>query len=176
MDSTDSIDSIGWYVLYTRARHEKAVAAELLRRGIEAFVPLREVLSQWKDRKKLVQLPLFPGYIFVRLDQTRRREVLQFFGAISLVGVHGVLTPIPDAQIEALQTICQTKRPVGPSPYRTEGERIQVVRGPLAGLQGILSEQEGRHCLIVSIDLLQQSVAVELNADSVIPIDGHGPR
>ncbi|MBZ0159120.1 MAG: UpxY family transcription antiterminator [bacterium] len=152
------------------------MAEELLRRGIEAFVPLREVLSQWKDRKKLVQLPLFPGYIFVHFDQTMRREVLQPVGAISLVGVHGVLTPIPDAQIEAIRTICRTKRPLDLSPYLTEGERIQVVRGPLAGLQGFLSEQEGRQCLVVSIDLLQQSLAVEVDADSVVPIDGHGSQ
>lgn len=163
-------------MLYTRPRHEKAVAEELRRCGIEAFVPLREVLSHWKDRQKLVQLPLFPGYIFVYIDQSRRRVVLRSAGAVALVGLHGVLAPIPDAQIEALRTICLAKRPFDLSPYRTEGERIQVAHGPLAGLQGILSEQEGRHCLVVSIDLLQQSVAVELNADSVIPINGHGPR
>ncbi len=170
MDSIDSIDAIEWYALYTRARHEKAVAEELLRRGIEAFVPLREVRSQWKDRQKRVQLPLFPGYLFVHFDQTRRREVLQPAGAVSLVGLHGVLAPIPNAQIEALRTICRTNRPLSPVPYLTEGERIQIVNGPLAGLQGLVSEQEGRHCLIVSVDLLQQSVAVELNADSTIPL------
>ena len=160
-----------WYALYTRPRHEKAVAEQLARRQVEAFLPLREVLSRRKDRRKLVQLPLFPGYVFVHTPLSQKREVVSADGVISMVGFRGAPAPIPDAQIEAVREICLTKLPCDPYPYLTEGRWVRVSRGPLAGLSGILIRKKSKHRLIVSIDILQQSVAVEIDADCAVPID-----
>jgi transcriptional antiterminator NusG len=160
-----------WYALYTRPRHEKAVAEQLARRRAEAFLPLREVLSRWKDRRKLVQLPLFPGYVFVHTPLSQKREVVSVDGVISIVNFRGAPAAIPDAQIEAVREICLTKLPCDPYPYLTEGRWVRVSRGPLAGLSGILIRKKSKHRLVVSIDILQQSVAVEIDADCAVPID-----
>ncbi len=160
-----------WYALYTRPRHEKAVAEQLVRRQVETFLPVREVLSRWKDRRKLVQLPLFPGYVFVRTALERKREVVSADGVVCMVGFHGTPAPIPDEQIEGVREICVTKLPCDPYPYLTEGREVRVIRGPLAGLSGILIRKKSKHRLVVSIDLLRQSVAVEIDADSAIPVD-----
>ncbi len=160
-----------WYAVYTRPRHEKAVAEQLARRQVEAFLPLREVLSRWKDRRKLVQLPLFPSYVFVHTALMRKREVVSTDGVIYMVSFHGVPAPIPDEQIGAVREICLTKLSCDPYPYLTEGRWVRVIRGPLAGLRGILVKKKSKHRLVVSIDILQQSVSVEIDADSAIPFD-----
>lgn len=162
---------LNWYALYTRPRHEKAVAEQLEKRKIEAFLPLREVLSRWKDRRKLVQLPLFPGYVFVRTNLRWKGEVVRTPGVVHMVSFHGVPAPIPDEQVEAVRQICLTKLPCDPYPYLTEGRWVRVVHGPLTGLAGILVRKKAKHRLVVSIDLLKQSVSVEMDADSVIPLD-----
>ena len=160
-----------WYALYTRPRHEKVVAEQLINREMEAFLPIREVLSRWKDRRKLVQLPLFPGYLFVRTSLTHKRQVVSTDGVVCMVSFQGAPAPIPDEEIEAVREICLTKLPCDPYPYLTEGRWVRVVRGPLAGLSGILVRKKGKHRLVVSIDILQQSVAVEIDADCAVPLD-----
>lgn len=160
-----------WYALYTRPRHEKAVAEQLARRQVETFLPVREVLSRWKDRRKLVQLPLFPGYVFTRTTLARKRDVVSADGVVFMVGFHGVPVPIPDEQIEAVREICLTKLPCDPYPYLTEGRWVRVIRGPLGGLTGILVRKKSKHRLVVSIDILQKSVSVEIDADSAVPLD-----
>lgn len=160
-----------WYALYTRPRHEKAVSAQLARRRVEAFLPVREVLSRWKDRRKLVQLPLFPGYVFTRTTLARKRDVVSADGVVCMVNFHGVPAPIPDEQIEAVREICLTKLPCDPYPYLTEGRWVRVVRGPLGGLTGILVRKKSKHRLVVSIDILQKSVSVEIDAESAVPLD-----
>ncbi len=166
-----SQQAVRWYALYTRPRHEKAVAEQLAGRQLEAFLPVREVLSRWKDRRKLVQLPLFPGYVFVRTPLTRKRDVVRTDGVVYMVSFHGVPAPVPDEQIEAVKEICLTKLPCDPYPYLTEGRWVRVIRGPLNGLTGILVRKKGKHRLVISVDILQQSVAVEIDADSAVPLD-----
>ncbi|MGH7352838.1 MAG: UpxY family transcription antiterminator [Candidatus Methylomirabilales bacterium] len=166
-----SLSSLRWYALYTRPRHEKVVTEQLAKREMEAFLPVREVLSRWKDRRKLVQLPLFPGYVFVRTSLVQKRQVVSADGVVCMVGFQGTPAPIPDEQIEAVREICLTKLPCDPYPYLTEGRWVRVVRGPLAGLSGILVRKKSKHRLVVSIDILQQSVAVEIDADSAVPLD-----
>ncbi len=169
--SHQSLSLVRWYALYTRPRHEKAVAEQLIKREMEAFLPVREVLSRWKDRRKLVQLPLFPGYLFVRTSLTHKRQVVSTDGVVCMVSFQGAPAPIPDEEIEAVREICLTKLPCDPYPYLTEGRWVRVVRGPLAGLSGILVRKKGKHRLVVSIDILQQSVAVEIDADCAVPLD-----
>ena len=167
----EPLTSSRWYALYTRPRHEKAVAEHLARRQLEAFLPLREVLSRWKDRRKLVQLPLFPGYIFVRTALIRKRDVVSTDGVVCMVNFHGTPAPIPDEQIETVREICLTKLPCDPYPYLTEGRWVRVIRGPLGGLTGILVRKKGKHRLVISVDILQQSVSVEIDAESAVPLD-----
>ena len=169
--SHQSLSLVRWYALYTRPRHEKVVAEQLVKREMEAFLPVREVLSRWKDRRKLVQLPLFPGYVFVRTSLTQKRQVVSTDGVVCMVSFQGTPAPIPDEEIEAVREICLTKLPCDPYPYLTEGRWVRVVRGPLAGLSGILVRKKGKHRLVVSIDILQQSVAVEIDADCAVPLD-----
>ncbi|MBI5167002.1 MAG: UpxY family transcription antiterminator [candidate division NC10 bacterium] len=168
---TNHHSALRWYALYTRPRHEKAVAEQLERRQIEAFRPLREVLSRWKDRRKLVQLPLFPGYVFVHSDLWRKRDIVSVPGVVFMVGFDGAPAPIPDEQIEAVRQVCLTKLPCDPYPYLTVGRWVRVVRGPLSGLAGILIKKKSKHRLVVSIDILKQSVSVEMDADSAVPLD-----
>jgi len=169
--SHQSLSVLRWYALYTRARHEKAVAEQLIKREMEAFLPVREVLSRWKDRPKLVQLPLFPGYVFVRTSLTHKRQVVSTDGVVCMVSFQGTPAPIPDEELEAVREICLTKLPCDPYPHLTEGRWVRVIRGPLAGLSGILVRKKGKHRLVVSIDILQQSVAVEIDADCAVPLD-----
>jgi len=169
--SHQSLSLVRWYALYTRPRHEKAVAEQLIKREMEAFLPVREVLSRWKDRRKLVQLPLFPGYVFVRTSLTHKRQVVSTDGVVCMVSFQGSPAPIPDEEIEAVREICLTKLPCDPYPYLTEGRWVRVVRGPLDGLTGILVRKKSKHRLVVSIDILQQSVAVEIDADCAVPLD-----
>ncbi len=127
--SPHPLSALRWYALYTRPRHEKAVAEQLERHRIEVFLPLREVLSRWKDRKKLVQRPLFPSYVFVRTDLGRKGEVVRTNGVVCMVSFNGVLAPIPEEQIAAVRQVCLTKLPCDPYPYLTEGRWVRAVGG-----------------------------------------------
>ncbi|MFQ5839835.1 MAG: UpxY family transcription antiterminator [Candidatus Methylomirabilales bacterium] len=160
-----------WYALYTRPRHEKVVAGQLEGRRIEVFLPLREVLSRWKDRRKLVELPLFPGYLFLHTELSRKRDIVSAKGAVRLVGFDGTPAPIPEEQVEAVRQVCLTKLLCDPYPYLNTGRPVRVTHGPLAGLTGILVKKKSKHRLILSVDVLQQSVAVEIDAASVEPYD-----
>ncbi len=157
-----------WYAVYTRSRHEKVVAEELCRRQVECFLPLRDVLSKWKDRRKLVQLPVFPGYLFVNTDMERRRiDVLRVPSVVRIVGFKGVPEPIPSEQIQAVKDLVFHQLEFDPHPYLHAGDRVRIVRGPLRGVEGILLEKKNRYRFVLSIDLIQQAVACEIDAEDV---------
>lgn len=157
-----------WYAVYTRPRHEKVTAEELWRRRIECFLPLREVLSKWKDRKKVVQFPLFPGYLFVNTDMSRRRiDILRVPSVVRVVGFNSLPEPIPKEQIQAVKDLVFHQLDFDPYPYLHEGDRVRVTRGPLRGVEGFLLEKKNRYRFVLSIDLIQQSVACEIDAADV---------
>ena len=157
-----------WYAVYTRARHEKVVAEELWLRQIESFLPLQERLSTWKDRRKLVQFPLFPGYLFVRTEmQSRRVDILRVPSIVRIIGFNGVPEPIPAAQIKAVKCLVFNEIPLNPHPFIHEGDRVRIIRGPLREMEGRLLEKKNRYTFILSIDLIQQSVACEIEAVDV---------
>ena len=157
-----------WYAVYTRARHEKVVAEELWLRQIESFLPLQERLSTWKDRRKLVQFPLFPGYLFVRTEmQSRRVDILRVPSIVRIIGLNGVPEPIPAAQIKAVKCLVFNEIPLNPHPFIHEGDRVRIIRGPLREMEGRLLEKKNRYTFILSIDLIQQSVACEIEAVDV---------
>lgn len=160
-----------WYAVYTRSRHEKVVEEELQRKSIETFLPLREVLSQWKDRKQRVHIPLFTGYLFVHVPmQQRRLDIVKVPGVARIIGFDNRAEPIPDEQIQAIQTFLQTTIKYDPYPYVKVGQRVEIRRGALRGMQGILLKKKNKFKFILSVDLIQQSVALEIDASDVEPI------
>ena len=157
-----------WYAVYTKSRHEKVVAEELWQKDIEVFLPLRNVISKWKDRRKEVQFPLFPGYLFVNVPiRERRLDIIKVPSVVRIVGYENEPTPIPSDQISAVKTLVFSKLPYDPYPDIVIGDRVHVKRGPLRGLDGILVEKKSNYRFVVSVDLIQQAVACEIDAADV---------
>ncbi len=157
-----------WYAVYTKSRHEKVVAEELWQKQIECFLPLQQRYSKWKDRTKLVQFPLFPGYLFVHTDMRRRRvDILKVPSVVRIVGFNGTPEPIPNEQVQGVKNLVFHQMRFDPHPYLHAGDRVRIIRGPLRGVEGILLEKKNRYRFVLSIDLIQQSVACEIDADDV---------
>ncbi len=161
-----------WYALYTRSRFEKKLLSELTDRSVEVFLPMREVLSRWKDRKKRIWIPLFPGYIFVHHVDTpaNRYRVLNIPGAVRFVGIEGHAEPVPDEQLDAVRRFLESSISIDPYPYLRVGKRVEVVAGPLKGIQGILVKKKGRFRFVLQVDLIRQAVSVEIDASDVRPL------
>ena len=161
-----------WYALYTRSRFEKKMLSELSDRGIEVFLPMREILSRWKDRKKKIWIPLFPGYIFVNQVDTpeNRFRVLNIPGAVRFVTLEGRAAPVPEEQIAYVRRFLESSIAIDPYPYMQVGTRVEVIAGPLKGIQGILVEKRGRFRFVIQVDLIRQAVSVEIDASDVRPI------
>ena len=153
-----------WYAAYTSANHEKRVAEQLGVRLVEHFVPLYESMRRWKDRKVRLQLPLFPGYVFVRLAACERLRVLQVPGVARLVGFNGLPCALPDSDIEALKAGLASGIRAEPYPFQLVGRRVRVKAGPLEGLQGIVVRRKNRFRLVISLDLIHRAAAVEVEA------------
>ena len=161
-----------WFAIQTKARHEKRVATQLQEKGVVAFLPILSKMHQWSDRKRQVDLPLFTTYVFVRIgwEQTSRVNVLQTNGVFRFVGVRGMGVPIPDQQIESLQTIVREKVPFAPQPFLNVGQKVRIRGGSLDGLCGILSSINDDRSLIVSVDSIQRSLAIRIDGYGVEPI------
>ena len=162
-----------WYAAYTCANHEKAVTRQLQQRSVECFLPLYESVRRWKDRRVRLQLPLFPGYVFVRLSLRDRLQALQIPGVARLVGFDGQPTPVPDEDIEAIRACLAGSHPVQPRRYLQRGERVRVLSGPLAGLSGVIVREKKTTRLVVSLDLLMRSVSVEFDSADFAPHTNH---
>ena len=156
-----------WYVAQTCARHEKRVAEHLGCRGIEYLLPLYEKVSRWKDRRVHLQLPLFAGYIFVRLPLCERLRVLQVPSITRLVGFGGMPVPVPAEEIRAVQSGLASRVQLEPHPFLTVGRHVQIKSGPLAGFQGILLRKKGSYRLVLSVELIQRSIAVDVDASDI---------
>jgi transcription antitermination factor NusG len=156
-----------WYAAYTAARHEKRVAEQLRERGIESFLPLYSSVRRWKDRRVRLQLPLFPGYVFVHTPLAERLRVLQLPGVVRMVGFNGLPVALPDSEIEALRRGLADERRVEPHPYLTVGRKVRIKNGPLAGAEGILVRKKKSLRVVISLDLIQRSAAVEIDAGDV---------
>jgi transcription antitermination factor NusG len=165
-----------WYAVHTRSNFERTITAELATRSIENYLPVYEEVHEWKDRKRRVALPLFPGYVFARfLDEPGlRRKVLTTSGVVRILGLGGAIEPIPDEQIEAVQAILSSGAPFFSLPSLCKGSWVRVLRGPLAGLEGRLVRIKKQARLVVSLPLLGQSVTVEVNTKDVEVVRGSG--
>jgi transcription antitermination factor NusG len=156
-----------WYALRVRSRCEKAVQRALLARGYEQFLPLHTKRSQWSDRAKDVRFPLFPGYIFSRFDFARRVPLLCIPGVIHIIGNGNMPIAIREHELKAIARFLDSGLPVTPWPYLQIGQTVVVRRGSLTGVEGILLKLKGQSRLVVSVTLLQRSVAVEIERDWV---------
>ncbi|HEU4685236.1 MAG TPA: UpxY family transcription antiterminator [Nitrospira sp.] len=159
-----------WYAVRTKSRHEKVVRDQLAGQGLEPLLPTVKRRSQWKDRKQEIEVPLFSGYCFVRFATEQKLPVLKTTGVVDIVGGGSRPEPIPEDEIAALQKLMQTVLPYDPHPYLHEGMLVEVVRGPLAGVQGLLLRKEKRHRLILGVRLIQQAAAVEIDVRDVVPV------
>jgi transcription antitermination factor NusG len=158
-----------WYAAYTSANHEKRVSEQLSRRDIEYFLPLYSSARQWKDRRVTLELPLFPGYVFVRTMLRDRLRVLQISGVSRLVGFDGTPTALPEGEIEALRASLSAAVHAKPHPFLTIGRRVRVKAGPLAGLEGIVIRRKNRVRLVISLGLIQRAAAVEVDEADLEP-------
>ena len=156
-----------WFAVYTSARHEKTVARQLGQRCIEKFLPLYRSLHRWKDRRKLVDLALFPSYVFVRIEARDKLRVLQVPGVVSLVTFNGQLAALPEQEINALRSGLDRGVYAEPCPYLRVGRRVRVAAGPLAGAEGILVKKKEKCRVVISLDVLMRSVAVEVDSTDV---------
>jgi len=158
-----------WYALTTCSRHEKSVAEQIERRSFQCFLPLYRSVRRWKDRRKELNLALFPGYVFVRMALEDRLRVLQLPGVVRLVSFNGKPAVLPDAEIEALQARLSGDVRVEPHPYLRTGRRVRVRSGAMQGLEGIIVRRKERCRVVFSIDLIMRSVAVEVDEADVEP-------
>ena len=156
-----------WYAAYICANHEKRVAAELGAREVEHFLPLYSSVRRWKDRRVNLDLPLFPGYVFVRLALGDRLRVVQIPSVVRLVGFGGLPTALPDTEMEILRSGLSERLRAEPHPFLTVGRRVRITAGPFAGLEGILRRKKTNLRVVVSLELIQRSVAVDVDAADV---------
>jgi transcription antitermination factor NusG len=158
-----------WFAIWTRSRHEQTVREELELRGIEAFLPTITKWSRWKDRKKKIDWPLFPGYCFARFAPESRLPVLKCNGVVSIVSFNGEPAPIPEQEIDSLRLLVATDLAYDPCPLIREGMMVEVVHGPLRGIMGRLVRKGSHARLVLAVDLIGQAVSVEVDAADVKP-------
>ena len=161
-----------WFALRVKSNCEKIVALAAQSKGFQGFLPVYESRRRWSDRVKSIEFPLFPGYVFCRLNPQRRLPLLTIPGALHLVGIGKMPVAIEDAEIDAIQAAVQSGLSVEPWPYLEIGQRVQLDDGPLAGLEGILVGTSKDHRLVVSVTLLKRSVSVAIERHWAKPVDG----
>jgi transcription antitermination factor NusG len=158
-----------WYAACTFPRHEKCVALHLQQRGFDYFLPVYQETHRWKDRRKIVEMALFPGYVFVRMTLKQQPGVLQLASVARLVSFQGRPAALPDAEIEALRNGLAENLHAEPHPYLKLGRRVQITSGPLAGTAGILLRKKQSFRVVLSIEMIKRSVAVELDVSDIAP-------
>lgn len=166
----DPADRRQWFAVWTRSRHERTVFEQLAERNIEAFLPTITRWSRWKDRKKQVEWPLFPGYCFARFEARARLDVLKCSGVVSIVTFNGEPAPVPDREIEGIRTLIGSLLPYDPCPMLKEGTLVEVIHGPLNGVVGRLQRKGAHARLVLSVDLIGRGVSVQVDAADVRPL------
>lgn len=164
----EDITNSQWYAVYVKSRQEKVIAKTFEKQSIEHFLPLYKTLNQWKDRKKIVERPLFAGYLFVNIPKDKYAIVLNTSGVVTILG-NGKrdFVPIPQEEIDRIKQITRGDFEKIPCPFITEGQKIYIKSGPLRGFQGILDKKKNKHQIIFSIELLNRSVSVTVNAKDI---------
>jgi transcription antitermination factor NusG len=158
-----------WFAIRVRAKHEKAAALNLGRHGFEEYVPLHSVRRRWSDRVRVVETALFPSYIFCRFPSHDRLRVLNSPGVESIVGFGKTDIPVDDAEIQAVRTLIASGCPLAPWPFLRIGQRVTIASGPLAGLRGVVLRDQDSWRVVVSVEALDRSLAVEVDRDMIFP-------
>jgi transcription termination/antitermination protein NusG len=158
-----------WYAVHTRSRHEKLVAFHLLQRGVERYLPTVIETHRWSDRRQKVELPLFPGYVFVQIVPTNetRVEVLRTPGVVAFVGNGPEGTAIPAGEIEAVRTLIEKQLNWLPHPFLREGQRVRIRGGSLDGVEGIFLKRNGQETLLISVAAIQRSLSISVQGYDV---------
>lgn len=173
-DNTES--RLFWHAAYTSSRHEKTVVEHLRQREVECFLPLYETVRRWNNGRHRVQLPLFPSYVFVRMEARDRLRVLQVPGLAQLVTFQGAPAALPDSEIETLRSALATGVFAQPHRYLSVGSKVEICRGPLQGLRGILLRHQGQFRVVLSVEMIMRSIVVEVEASDLVSIDRKDPR
>jgi transcription termination/antitermination protein NusG len=168
---------LNWFAVHARTRFEKKIVCEFEEKGIETFLPLFSSKHKWSDRQSVVHQPLFPGYVFVRISavQNERVSVLRTIGVMNFVGARGVGTPIPDCEIRSVRTLLEQRLPFQLYPFLSVGQRVRILGGCLDGIGGILTAINGSQSLVVSVQLIQRSIALQISGYQVEPVRAAGP-
>jgi len=163
------LTDLEWFAIWTRSRHEKLVREQLQHKHIEVFLPTITKWSRWKDRKKKIDWPLFPGYCFARFDVADRLPILKCEGVVTIIGTDGLPSPIPAVEIDGIRQLIESDLAYDPCPLIKEGEMVEVKAGPLKGVVGRLIRKGAHARLMLSVDLIGQAVSVEVDAADVKP-------
>ena len=164
-----SPEETAWYAIWTRSRHEQVVREQLEQKGYEAFLPTIPKWSRWKDRKKKIDWPLFPGYCFARFDPRVRLPILKCMGVVNIISFEGEPAPIPEHEIFGIRQLVESDLAYDPCPMIREGMMVEVMHGPLKGVIGRLVRKSEKARLVLSVDLIGQAVSVEVDAADVRP-------
>jgi len=166
------MEELRWYALHTRARHERVVENRLREQGLEAFLPTVRETHRWSDRKKTLEVPLFSCYVFVRcaLSAEDRMRVFRIDSALGFVGTRGTGVPIPDEQIENVRSVLSQTAPCRSHPFLKIGQRVRVCGGAMDGVEGVFLSENGDQSLVISVDVIQRSLAVRIDGYDVKPI------
>ena len=156
-----------WFAIWTRSRHERLVHDQLSERQIAAFLPSVTRWSHWKDRRKKIEWPLFPGYCFARFEGGERLPILKCSGVVSIVSFYGEIAQIPEQEIESIRRLVQSDLQFDPCPLIREGMMVEVTHGPLKGVVGRLVRKGAHARLVLSVNLIGQAVSVEVDAADV---------
>jgi transcription antitermination factor NusG len=158
-----------WFALWTRSRHEQVVREQLQQKHFDVFLPTVTKWSRWKDRKKKIDWPLFPGYCFVRFNPRERLPILKCTGVVSIISFQGEPAPIPEHEIDGIRRLVESDLAYDPCPLIKEGMMVEVVHGPLKGVIGRLMRKNDKARLVLSVNLIGQGVSVEVDAADVRP-------
>ena len=160
-----------WYAAYTSARHEKTVAEHLRQRDVECFLPLYETVRRWNNGRHRVQMPLFPGYVFVRMEMRDKLRVLQVPGLAQLVTFQGAPAALPDSEIETLRSALTTGVLAQPHRYLNVGSKVEICSGPLQGMRGVLLRHQGQFRVVISVEMIMRSIVVEVDASELVAVN-----
>lgn len=159
-----------WFGIRTRSNFEKKAAAALASKGYPQYLPLYRVRRQWSDRVVETHLPLFPGYVFCRFDPKYRLPILSAPGVVRIIGFGNELAAIPDDEIQAIRTILNSGNVAEPCPFLSDGQRVRITCGPMEGLEGILNKRKNDMRVVVSVTILQRSIAVEFDSECITAV------
>ena len=167
----NNIEKLNWYALYIRPRYEKKVETQLVEREIEVYLPLQTIISQWSDRKKKIEVPLFRGYVFVHISSQKRIRSLRVDGVVKMIGFGGKPSIIPDDQIEAIRLLLGGGVHLEKVDYFQNDDLVKVIHGPFEGIKGRVIEKRNQRRFVINIDAIRQSVALEIDPGFLIKIE-----